>query len=80
MKGYIEIGKRIINEGVWLSNARTGQKTLTIIGATLEHDLSDGTVPVVTTKKLFWKSAIAEMVGYIRGYSSAAQFREIGCK
>ena len=79
MKAYIDIGKRILDEGVWLSNARTGQKTLAIIGATFEHDLSDGTVPVVTTKKLFWKSAIAEMLGYIRGYDSAAQFREIGC-
>ncbi len=56
-----------------------GKKTLAIIGATFEHDLSDGTVPVVTTKKLFWKSAIAEMLGYIRGYDNAAQFRAIGC-
>jgi thymidylate synthase len=28
--------------------------------------LSAGTVPVVTTKQLFWKLAIAEMLGYIR--------------
>ncbi len=79
MKAYIDIGKRILDEGVWLENTRTGQKALTVIGATFEHDLSDGTVPVVTTKKLFWKSAIAEMLGYIRGYDSAAQFRAIGC-
>jgi thymidylate synthase len=79
MKAYLDIGKRILKAGVWTSNARTGQKTLAIIGATLEHDLSDGTVPVVTTKKLYWRSAIAEMLGYIRGYRSAEQFREIGC-
>jgi thymidylate synthase len=34
MKTYIDIGKRILSEGVWLKNARTGQKTLSIIGAT----------------------------------------------
>jgi thymidylate synthase len=79
MKTYIDIGKRILSEGVWLKNARTGQKTLSIIGATFEFDLSAGKVPVVTTKKLFWKSAIAEMLGYIRGYQSAAQFRALGC-
>lgn len=79
MKAYIDIGKRILDEGVWLSNARTKQKTLAIVGATFEFDLSDGTVPVVTTKKLFWRSAIAEMLGYIRGYQSAAQFRTLGC-
>jgi thymidylate synthase len=53
---------------VWLSNARTEKKTLSIIGVSFEHDLSEGTVPVVTTKKLAWKAAIAEMLGYIRGY------------
>lgn len=79
MQAYIEIGKRILEQGVWVENARTKQKTLSIIGATFEYDLSDGSVPVVTTKKLFWKSAIAEMLGYIRGYQSAAQFRELGC-
>ncbi len=79
MKAYIDIGKRILQQGVWMENARTGQKALSIIGATFEHDLSDGFVPVVTTKKMFWRSAIAEMLGYIRGYQSAAQFRSLGC-
>ncbi|MBW2683591.1 MAG: thymidylate synthase, partial [Deltaproteobacteria bacterium] len=29
--------------------------------------------------KLFWKPAIAEMLGYLRGYTNAADFRKIGC-
>jgi thymidylate synthase len=44
---------------VWLSNARTEKKTLSIIGVSFEHDLSEGTVPVVTTKKLAWKVVIS---------------------
>jgi hypothetical protein len=36
MKAYIDIGRRILDEGVWLSNVRTGQKTLAIIGTTFE--------------------------------------------
>ncbi len=79
MEQYIKIGKRILDEGVWVANARTGKRTLTVIGETFTHDCSDGTVPVVTTKKLFWKPALAEMLGYLRGYRSAAQFRAIGC-
>ena len=78
MQAYLDIGKKILEEGKWIKNKRTGQKTLAIIGATFEHDLSTGTVPVVTTKKLFWKAAIGEMLGYIRGYRSAAQFRALG--
>ena len=31
------------------------------------------------TRKSFYKAAIAELLGYLRGYDSAAQFRAIGC-
>jgi thymidylate synthase len=35
--------------------------------------------PLVTTRKCFYKAAIAELLGYLRGYDNAAQFRAIGC-
>ena len=35
--------------------------------------------PLVTTRKSYWKAAIAELLGYLRGYDSADQFRAIGC-
>ena len=79
MKENLDIGKRILEEGVWLENKRSGGKTLAVIGATLEYDVSKGYVPVITTKRLAWKSAIGEMLGYIRGYSNASQFRALGC-
>lgn len=79
MKEYLELCKRVIDEGEWVYNKRTGKRCLTVINADLEYDVSDGTLPVLTTKKMFWKPAIAEMLGYLRGYTSASQFREIGC-
>lgn len=79
MKQYIKLCKRVINEGEWVENKRTGKRCLTIINADFEYDVSEGFLPVLTTKKLFWKQAIAEMLGYLRGYTSAAQFRAIGC-
>ena len=33
----------------------------------------------VTTRKCFYKAAIAELLGYLRGYDNAADFRAIGC-
>ncbi|MDG2293729.1 MAG: thymidylate synthase, partial [Methylophilaceae bacterium] len=36
--------------------------------------------PLVTTRKSYYKSAIAEMIGYLRGYDSAADFRKLGTK
>jgi thymidylate synthase len=80
MKQYLQLAKRVIYEGVWVENKRTGKKCLTVINADLEYDVSQGFVPVLTTKKMAWKPAIAEMLGYLRGYTSAAQFRELGCK
>ena len=76
---YLELCRRVIEQGEWVENERTGKRCLTIINADFEYDLRDGTLPVLTTKKMAWKSAIAEMLGYLRGYTSAADFREIGC-
>jgi len=79
MKEYLKLCNRVINEGHWVTNKRTGKRCLTVINADLEYYVGDGTLPVLTTKKLFWKPAIAEMLGYLRGYTSAAQFRRLGC-
>lgn len=79
MKQYIDLCKRVIDEGVWVENKRTRKRCLTVINADFEYDVSEGVLPVLTTKKMFWKPAIAEMLGYLRGYTSAAQFRAIGC-
>jgi len=79
MKQYLDLCKRLIETGEWVENKRTGRRCLTLINADLVYDVSDGTLPVLTTKKLFWKAAIGEMLGYLRGYTSAAEFRSIGC-
>jgi len=79
MKEYLNLCNRIINEGQWVTNKRTGKRCLTVIDANFTYDVSEGKLPVLTTKKLFWKPAIAEMLGYLRGYTNAAQFRALGC-
>ena len=79
MQQYLELCERVVNEGKWVENKRTGKRCLTVINADLEYDVSEGVLPVLTTKKVFWKAAIAEMLGYLRGYTSAAEFRSIGC-
>lgn len=51
-----------------------------MINADLTYDVENGVFPLVTTRKSFWKAAVAEMIGYIRGYDSAEDFRKIGTK
>lgn len=76
---YLNICRRLIKKGIWVENKRTGQRCLTIINADMQYDCSNFTLPVLTTKKTFYIPAIAEMTGYLRGYTSAADFRSIGC-
>ena len=78
MKQYLDLVRTIFDQGSWQEN-RTGIRTLSIPGAMLRFDLQEG-FPAVTTKKLAFKSAIGEMVGFLRASRSAAEFRELGCK
>ena len=79
MKQYLDLCERIITEGEPIYNKRTGKVCYTVINADLEYDVGNNIFPLVTTRKSYWKSAIAELLGYLRGYDSAAQFRAIGC-
>ncbi|MBM7073824.1 thymidylate synthase [Shewanella sp. 202IG2-18] len=79
MRQYLDLCQRIIDDGVWVENERTGKRCLTVINADLTYDVANNAMPLVTTRKSFWKAAIAELLGYLRGYDNAAQFRAIGC-
>lgn len=78
MKQYLDLLRTVLEQGSWQTN-RTGIRTLSLPGAAMRFDLSQG-FPAVTTKKLAFKSAIGELVGFLRGYRSAADFRALGCK
>ncbi|WP_394226899.1 thymidylate synthase [Pseudoalteromonas spongiae] len=79
MKQYLELCQRIVDEGHWVENKRTGIRCLTVVNADLEYDVANNKFPLITTRKSFYKAAIAELLGYLRGYDNAAQFRAIGC-
>lgn len=80
MKQYLELCQRIVDTGTWVENERTGKRCLTVINADLEYDVANNQFPLITTRKSFYKSAIAEFIGYIRGYDNAADFRKLGTK
>jgi thymidylate synthase len=80
VKQYLALCQRIIDEGEWVENKRTGKRCLTVINADLEYDVANNQFPLITTRKSYWKAAIAEMLGYLRGYDNAADFRAIGCR
>ncbi len=59
-KDYLNLCKKILNEGVEVQN-RTGVNSIKIPGYFFEFDLQKE-FPVLTTKQLFFKNAIIEML------------------
>lgn len=80
MHQYLSLCQRVIDQGVWVVNQRTGKKCLTVINADLAYDVANNEFPIITTRKSYWKAAIAELLGYLRGYDNAADFRALGTK
>lgn len=78
MKQYLDLIQAIFDNGSWQEN-RTGIRTISMPGAMMRFDLQEG-FPAVTTKKLAFKSAIGELVGFLRASRSAADFRKLNCK
>lgn len=78
MKQYQDYLLRVLANGVKQSN-RTGIDCITTPGEMMKFDLSEG-FPAVTTKKLAFKTVVAELIGFIRGYDNAHDFRNLGCK
>lgn len=73
---YLNVIRDLLDNGERTSN-RTGIDTLQKLGLYFEIDLQKE-FPLLTTKKVFYKSAFAEMLGFIRGYTNAADFRQLG--
>ena len=77
MKQYLNLAKKAMDTGIRKKN-RTGVDHIGYTGDMMKFDLSKG-FPAVTTKKLAIKSVIAEMLGFLRGYRYASDFRALGC-
>lgn len=75
---YLSLMYDILENGSRQKN-RTGIDSFMVPGAMIKVDLTKG-FPAVTTKKLAWEPVKGELIGFLRGYTSAADFRKLGCK
>lgn len=63
---YLDLMRRIRNEGHERID-RTGVGTRSLFGATMRFDLRDDAVPLLTTKRVYWKAAAREMLWFLTG-------------
>lgn len=63
---YLNLMRRIWEEGDERSD-RTGVGTRSVFGAELRFDLAGEAVPLLTTKRVFWKAAAREMLWFLTG-------------
>ena len=75
---YRNLVGRIYQEGQLLGT-RTGVPCYTIWGATMEWDCHYG-IPLLQHKRVPIKTAIAEIVGFIRGETDIRWYQERGCR
>jgi thymidylate synthase len=68
MKQYLELLEDIKQNGVKKSD-RTGVGTISVFGRQLRFDLEEG-FPAVTTKKLFMRGIIHELIWFLKGSSN----------
>lgn len=79
MQPFHDLLQHILDNGVKQQN-RTGVACWFVPSACLTFDLQNDGFCAITTKRLAFKSAVGELLGFFRGYQSAADFRAIGCK
>ena len=63
---YLDLMRRIWESGDERRD-RTGVGTRSLFGATIRCDLFDGRMPLVTTKRVFWKTATREFLWFLTG-------------
>jgi len=64
----------IIKNGCQKSN-RTNTETISKFGLTMRYDLSQ-TFPLITTKKIFWRGIVEELLWFIKGSTNSKLLSE----
>jgi thymidylate synthase len=67
---YILTLQKILDQGMERED-RTGVGTISIFGEKMVFDLRDDSFPLLTTKKMFWRGIVEELLWFISGSTDA---------
>jgi thymidylate synthase len=74
---YKDLLQTILDYGVEKKD-RTGTGTKSIFGYTIRHKMSDG-FPLLTTKKMAWKTMVTELLWFLRGDTNIKYLVDNNC-
>ncbi|CAJ1016960.1 dihydrofolate reductase-thymidylate synthase [Leishmania guyanensis] len=67
---YLELIDRIMKTGI-VKEDRTGVGILSLFGAQMRFSLRDNRLPLLTTKRVFWRGVCEELLWFLRGETNA---------
>ena len=73
---YEDLLRKVLETGI-AKEDRTGTGTVSLFGERLRYDLAEG-FPLITTKRVHFKSLAVELLWFLRGDSNTAWLRENG--
>jgi thymidylate synthase len=74
---YTDLLQDILDNGVRKED-RTGTGTISVFGRQIRHKMSEG-FPVLTTKKMAWKTMVTELIWFLRGDTNIKFLVDNGC-
>ena len=75
-KKYLDLLAEVYQYGEWRSD-RTGTGVSSLFGKQVVYDLEDG-FPLLTTKKIHWKSVVHELLWFLKGDTNVRYLQENG--
>jgi thymidylate synthase len=73
---YQNLLKDILENGTKKETRNGG--TISIFGRQIRHKMSDG-FPLITTKKMHWKSIVTELLWFLKGDTNIKYLVDNGC-
>ena len=77
-QGYLDVTRDVIENGYTESDDRTGVGTKHVVGRQFRFSLANRTLPLLTTKKLYHKGIVEELLWFVRGSTDSKDLEAKG--
>jgi thymidylate synthase len=76
---YLDLVRKVWTEGA-IQQDRTGIGTRSLFGSAMRFSLADNAIPLLTTKRIYWKTAAREMLWFLTGDTNIRELLKVGVR